>query len=53
MPDASHPRATYADIEALPSNMVGEILDGALVTQPRPRPFDDKNETASSNETAP
>jgi Uma2 family endonuclease len=29
-------QATYADIEALPPNMVGEILFGSLVTQPRP-----------------
>ena len=28
--------ATYADIEALPPNMVGEILFGNLVTHPRP-----------------
>lgn len=28
--------ATYADIEALPPNMVGEILFGDLVTHPRP-----------------
>lgn len=28
--------ATYADIEALPPNVVGEILFGSLVTQPRP-----------------
>ena len=28
--------ATYADIEALPENMVGEILFGSLVTHPRP-----------------
>lgn len=28
--------ATYADIEALPPNVVGEILYGSLVTQPRP-----------------
>jgi hypothetical protein len=28
--------ATYADIEALPPNMVGEILFGSLVTHPRP-----------------
>jgi Putative restriction endonuclease len=28
--------ATYADIEALPSNVVGEILFGQLVTHPRP-----------------
>lgn len=28
--------ATYADIEALPENQVGEILDGELVVSPRP-----------------
>ena len=28
--------ATYADIEALPSHVVGEILFGSLRTQPRP-----------------
>lgn len=30
--------ATYADIEALPENMVGEIIDGELFVSPRPRP---------------
>jgi Uma2 family endonuclease len=30
--------ATYADIEALPPNIVGEIIDGALYTHPRPSP---------------
>ncbi|MFT7578037.1 MAG: Uma2 family endonuclease [Alphaproteobacteria bacterium] len=30
--------ATYADIEALPPNVVGEILFGKLVTHPRPAP---------------
>ena len=30
--------ATYADIEALPPNIVGEIIDGELVTHPRPSP---------------
>ena len=29
--------ATYADLEALPPNVKGEILDGVLHTQPRPR----------------
>lgn len=28
--------ATYADIEALPPNVVGEVLFGSLQTQPRP-----------------
>lgn len=31
-------RATYADIEALPPHVVGEILAGNLVTHPRPAP---------------
>ena len=30
--------ATYADIEALPPNVVGEILFGVLRTHPRPAP---------------
>lgn len=30
--------ATYADIEALPPNIVGEIIYGALHTHPRPAP---------------
>lgn len=29
--------ATYADLVALPANIKGEILDGRLYTQPRPR----------------
>ena len=29
-------RATYADLERLPENMVGEILDGELFASPRP-----------------
>lgn len=28
--------ATYADLEALPSNQVGEIVDGVLYASPRP-----------------
>ena len=30
--------ATYSDIEALPKNVVGEIVYGSLVTHPRPAP---------------
>lgn len=30
--------ATYADIEALPEHLVGEILNGELVVNPRPAP---------------
>jgi Uma2 family endonuclease len=29
-------RATYADLEALPENLVGEIVDGELFASPRP-----------------
>jgi Uma2 family endonuclease len=29
-------RATYADVEAAPEHVIAEILDGELVTQPRP-----------------
>ena len=29
-------RATYADVEALPANMVGEIIRGVLYAHPRP-----------------
>ena len=34
---ATRRKATYADIEALPDNLVGELLDGELVVSPRPR----------------
>lgn len=30
--------ATYADLEAVPEHLVAEIIDGALVTHPRPSP---------------
>ena len=36
MPETIDKPATYADIEALPPNVVGEILFGRLVTHPRP-----------------
>lgn len=32
------PQATYADLEALPDNLVGEIVGGRLVASPRPAP---------------
>jgi Uma2 family endonuclease len=31
-------RATYADLEAVPEHLVAEIIDGELVTHPRPSP---------------
>jgi Uma2 family endonuclease len=30
--------ATYADLERLPANMVGELIDGVLYASPRPLP---------------
>jgi len=36
--DQRHPRPTYADIEALPPHVNGEILAGELVVSPRPAP---------------
>jgi Uma2 family endonuclease len=39
---------TYADLEAVPSNLVAEILGGELVTHPRPAP---KHASASSSLT--
>lgn len=43
MPDASHDaapsrRATFQDTIALPEDLVGEVLDRALFTKPRPAP---------------
>lgn len=38
MADTAPKLATYQDIIDLPENMVGEIIHGALYTQPRPRP---------------
>src|SRR5258706_14438944 len=36
MADAARRRATYADLLAVPENLIGEILEGEIVTQPRP-----------------
>jgi Uma2 family endonuclease len=36
MADLTSKRATYADIEAAPDHLIAEIIDGELVTQPRP-----------------
>lgn len=38
MATITQPLATYADLEAVPSHLVAEILDGELFTQPRPSP---------------
>lgn len=36
MTEPARKRATYNDLYAIPENMVGEIIDGDLVTSPRP-----------------
>ena len=38
MADPAKKIATYADIEALPPHVVGELIYGSLVTHPRPSP---------------
>lgn len=38
MQDLARRRATYADLEAAPPNMVAELIGGQLVTMPRPTP---------------
>jgi Uma2 family endonuclease len=37
MQDFAPRRATYADLEAVPPHLVAEIIDGELITMPRPR----------------
>ncbi len=38
MPDATKRPATYADLEAVPEDLVAEIIFGELMTHPRPSP---------------
>lgn len=38
-------KATYADLQALPEGVKGEIIDGELYVQPRPRPAHARAET--------
>lgn len=38
MAELKKKRATYADLEAVPPHLVAEIIDGELVTHPRPSP---------------
>ena len=46
MQDNARIRATYADLEAVPPNLVAEILDGQLVTHPRPTPRNLRSQSA-------
>ncbi len=38
MADPAKKKATYADLEAVPPHLVAEIIDGELLTHPRPSP---------------
>ncbi|HEV7254618.1 MAG TPA: Uma2 family endonuclease [Mesorhizobium sp.] len=38
MAEPAKQRATYADLEAVPPHLVAEIIDGLLITHPRPSP---------------
>jgi Uma2 family endonuclease len=38
MADPARRKATYSDLEKVPPHLVAEIIDGALVTHPRPMP---------------
>jgi Uma2 family endonuclease len=46
MAEPAKKRATYADLEAVPEHLVAEIIDGALVTYPRPSPRHSATATA-------
>jgi Uma2 family endonuclease len=37
-PAEKHPRATYADLEAVPAHQVAELIEGTLYVMPRPAP---------------
>jgi Uma2 family endonuclease len=45
--------ATYADLEALPSNLVGEIVSGRLIASPRPSPRHARSSSALGGMLAP
>ncbi|HVW23815.1 MAG TPA: Uma2 family endonuclease [Polyangiaceae bacterium] len=38
MADPAYRRATYDDLRMVPENLVGEIVNGRLITSPRPAP---------------
>jgi Uma2 family endonuclease len=43
-------KATYADVEAAPEHLVAEIIDGELMTHPRPSPRHGATESALAAE---
>jgi Uma2 family endonuclease len=50
---AAHKPATYEDLIALPSNLVGELLGGVLYASPRPAPRHAAATTALGEELGP
>ncbi len=38
MEQTARKRATFADLESVPETLVGELIDGELITSPRPAP---------------
>lgn len=38
MADPAPKRASYADLQGVPEHLIGEIIDGELLTSPRPAP---------------
>lgn len=50
MAHATFRAATYADLEALPGHVKGEVIDGVLHTQPRPRGEHSLTETNVASE---
>jgi Uma2 family endonuclease len=50
MAEIARSTATYADIEALPPHVTGEILFGSLVVQPRPSPEHGRAQSSLSYE---
>lgn len=52
MADRAKKQATYADLEAVPSHLVAEIIDGELLTHPRPSPRHGATTNSLSGELA-
>jgi Uma2 family endonuclease len=50
MAEPARKHATYADLEAVPPHLVAEIINGALVTRPRPSPRHGLAATALADE---
>ncbi len=53
MSNTAKKHATYADLEAVPPNLVAEILGGTLVTHPRPAPKHASSSSSLTGEISP